>query len=86
MKILSIRRAPLCAGTNVVAHFDVEITPEFRVYCLSLREEPGGGHRITAPNAYGRRVATFTKDFAIRLTAAAVEALKELNARDNLAA
>jgi hypothetical protein len=87
MKILAIRPTPPGAGSTVLAHFDAEITPEFRIYCLALRLHHDGTYRISAPNAYGRRVATFTKEFAHRLVTAASLALLELNANDdNIAA
>jgi hypothetical protein len=80
MLIFNIRRAPPGAGANILASFDAEISPELRLYGLSLRQYPDGSHRISVPNAHGRRVATFAPVLAERLTQAATIALSELKA------
>lgn len=86
MKILSIRRAPSGVSANILAHFDVELTPEIRLYNLALRQYPDGNRSVAAPNAFSRRTATFSTDLAVRLTTAAATAFKELNADANHAA
>jgi hypothetical protein len=87
MLILNIKRAPPGASGNILAYFDAEISPELRLYGLSLREYPDGNRRISSPNAQGRRVVTFAPTLAELLTQAASLSLSELDAdNDTIAA
>ncbi len=80
MHILQIRPAPPGASGNTLAHFDAEVSADVRLYGLMLRKNTEGAFRVYAPNAFGKRVATFTPAFIERLTAAAAISYTELNA------
>lgn len=73
MRILSIRRE---AGSGTLARFDVEISPELRMYNMVLRSADGGKFRSYPPNAHGKHVATFHPALAEQITQAAVAAYK----------
>jgi hypothetical protein len=76
MRILSIRPAPEGAG-GAVAHFDVEISDDIRLFGLRLSRREAGGHSVYAPNAMGRRAATFSYELVDQIAAAALAALEE---------
>jgi hypothetical protein len=71
MKLLSIR---LEAGSGALARFDVEITPELRMYNMVLRSTANGLFRSYPPNAHGKHVATFHPALAEQITQVAVAA------------
>lgn len=77
MKILSITPADRPGGGRFpcVALFDVEIGGTIRLYNLRLLRGADGRFLTYAPNAHGRRCATFAADLAADLTAAATAAL-----------
>ncbi|RUV89237.1 hypothetical protein EOA60_08300 [Mesorhizobium sp. M1A.F.Ca.IN.020.06.1.1] len=70
MKILDIRPAPPGVG-RTVAHFDVQLTPDCRLYGLRLVQGDGGRFLTYAPNSHGVRVATFARDLADEISRAA---------------
>ncbi|RWE49275.1 MAG: hypothetical protein EOS79_07610 [Mesorhizobium sp.] len=76
MKVLDIRPAPPGVG-RTVAHFDVQLTPDCRLYGLRLVEAGGGRHLTYAPNSHGIRVATFTRELADQISRAASAAWSE---------
>lgn len=82
MKILSIRPVPPGAG-GAVAHFDVEINDDIRLFGLRLSERAAGGHSVYSPNAMGRRCATFSYKLVDQIAAAALAALKEQMPNDH---
>lgn len=63
MKILSIRPAPPGEG-KTLARFDIELTPELRMYDLRLVQAADGRRLTYSQNAGGRRTATFVGDLA----------------------
>lgn len=65
-----------------VARFDVEVTPQLTLFNWTLRRAPKGGHIVLPPNALGKRVAGFDRDFAGHVTQAAVAAYRELSPYD----
>ncbi|WP_374829653.1 hypothetical protein [Paenochrobactrum pullorum] len=75
MKILQIRPAPFGVGEKTLALFDVELSPECRIFNLALRKNSSGQYRIVSPNSQGRHVVTFSKNISAQLTEAAVAAL-----------
>lgn len=72
MRILSIRRDP--GGGNTVARFDVQLTPDVRMFGLKLVRTPRG-HRVYPPHSNVNNVATFAPAFAESLVRAALAAL-----------
>jgi len=84
MRILSIRPAAPGSG-NARARFDVEFDGGLRLYHLKLAETPSGW-RVFAPSAFGDATATFTRDLAADLVAAARSALGEIDRHDRDAA
>ena len=62
MRILSIRPAP--PGGKTLARFDIELTPELRMYDLRLVQAADGRRLTYSQNAGGRRTATFVGDLA----------------------
>jgi len=63
MRILSIRPAPPGEG-KTLARFDIELTPELRMYDLRLVQAADGRRLTYSQNAGGRRTATFVGDLA----------------------
>ena len=84
VKILSIRPAPPGAG-GAVAHFDVEISDDIRLFGLRLSRREAGGHSVYAPNAAGRRAATFSYALVDQIAAAALAAIEELKPHEHAA-
>ncbi|TIT18557.1 MAG: hypothetical protein E5W70_28835 [Mesorhizobium sp.] len=84
MKILSIRPEPPGLG-NIIARFDVALTDELRLFGLRLTERTAGGYAVYAPNAMGRRCATFSPNLVEEISRAALAALKELRPHDRSA-
>jgi len=73
MKILAIRPA---AGPKDVAFFDVELSPQLRMFNLILRRGQHGGLRTYARKAAGKHAASFHPDLAEQITRAATAALR----------
>ena len=86
MRIIEIRPSPPGADGRAVAHFDIEISPDVRLFGLRLIEAPSGHHLVYAANFQGRPTATFSREFASSLSRAACAALREGIARDRNAA
>ncbi|RWF66642.1 MAG: hypothetical protein EOS47_05190 [Mesorhizobium sp.] len=80
MRILDIRPAPPGTG-RTVAHFDLQLTDECRLYALRLVQGDGGRLLTYAPNSHGARVATFARELAEQITRAASAAWSEYIAR-----
>lgn len=76
MKVLYCRRLDPAKERDAVAFVDFELNDHIRIYGLRLIRQPDGAMYIYAPQAGGRRTATFSKPMAERLTAMAVEALE----------
>jgi hypothetical protein len=81
LQILSIQPEPPGCG-NVVARFDVALTDELRLFGLRLTERSAGGYAVYAPNAMGRRCATFSPNLVEEIARAALAALKEQKPHD----
>lgn len=71
MQIMSIRPAPFGVGERTIALFDVELSPEVRVYNLALRRNGEGQLRTVSPNSQGRHCVTFSTGLSSKITAAA---------------
>jgi hypothetical protein len=69
-----------------VARFDVEVTPQLTLFNWTLRSAPAGDHIVLPPNALGKRVAGFDRQFAAQVTHAAVAAFQGLLPHDQSAA
>ncbi len=67
-------------GMRVVAHFDLQLSDDVRLYGLRLMESPEGNRFTYAAQAGSRRTATFARPFAERVTAAASHALEAVTA------
>lgn len=78
--ILAVRPTPVGAG-RTIAHFDVQLTGEVRMFNLKL-VRGHRGYRIYAPSAYGSSVATFSPDLSEQLIGAVEAALGEKPAND----
>ena len=68
---------------RALARFDVEVTPSLTLFNWTLRAAPDGGHVVLPPNALGKRVAGFSREFAAEVTQAALAAFKELSPNAN---
>lgn len=66
-----------------VARFDIEVTPALTLFNWTLRSAPAGDHIVLPPNALGKRVAGFDRDFARAVTQAAVAAFRELSPHEH---
>ncbi len=80
MQILYVRpvNEPASEGTRCLATIDLEFSPELRLYGLRLLRMADGDHRLYAPQSGQRRVATFSKEMASRLTDMALRAVENL--------
>jgi hypothetical protein len=72
-KILSIR--PLWGGGKRLAEFDLELNDGLRLYSLKLCRGDHGHNLVFAPQAGGKRTATFVGDFAAKIADLATAAL-----------
>ncbi|MGO7541848.1 hypothetical protein ACC680_25050 [Rhizobium ruizarguesonis] len=72
MHIISIR--PETTGGNTLARFDVQLTPDIRMFGMKLVKTPRG-HRVYPPNTSMNNVATFAPAFAESMICAALAAL-----------
>lgn len=68
------RPASFPGAARTIAKFTVELDG-VRLFGLHLRERPDGSRVTVAPNIAGRHSATFRRDIAEQLTAAASNAL-----------
>lgn len=82
MQILSIRPEP--GGGNTLARFDIQLTPDIRMFGLKLVATPRG-HRVYPPHTSTHNVATFAPAFAEKMIRAALAALAGEN-RDRISA
>jgi len=78
LHIMDIRPEPYSSGSTI-ALFDVQLTPDIRLFNLKLIENPRG-RRVHAPKAFCASVATFSPALAEQLTRAASAALAGVNA------
>lgn len=81
MKILNLE--PVTGhggGMRAIALFDLQLTDDVRLYGLRLMEAPDGNRFTYAAQAGARRSATFARQFAERVTAAASHALEAVTA------
>lgn len=69
-----VERPPSPGGAKTLARFTVDLDG-VRIFSLLLRELPDGTRRTVAPNLGGQHVATFRRDLAEQITAAASAAL-----------
>lgn len=76
MQILSITPTPDDGrpGVREVAKFDLQVTPEVRLLGCKLMQAPDGKRFSYGPAARGNRAATFTHDYAVRVTKEAEKA------------
>lgn len=82
MRILAVRPAPPGEG-RTLARFDIELTPELRMYELRLVQTESGRRLTYSQNAGGKRTATFVGELADQITLLASNALDGgLNAND----
>lgn len=74
VQILNIRPAPAGAGGRTVAHVDLQLTDDCRLFNLKLVDAPNG-RRIYAPSAFGANTATFSPTLSAELIRAIEAAL-----------
>ncbi|WP_130229041.1 hypothetical protein [Bradyrhizobium sp. Leo121] len=74
MKILDIRPSPP-GERKTLARFDLELTPELRMYDLRLVQTESGRRLTYSQNAGGKRTATFVGTLADEVTQLASNAL-----------
>jgi hypothetical protein len=81
IEILDIR--PELGGGSTIARFDAELQSGIRLFNLKLSDS-GRGPRVFAPSAFGGAVATFSRETAAQLAAAAQKKLGEIAQNANL--
>ncbi|QJS27176.1 MULTISPECIES: hypothetical protein [Rhizobium] len=72
MHIISIR--PETTGGNTLARFDVQLTPDIRMFGMKL-VATARGHRVYPPHTSTHNCATFAPAFAESMICAALAAL-----------
>jgi hypothetical protein len=80
IQILDIR--PDGGGGSTIARFDAELQSGVRLFNLKLSDS-GRGPRVFAPSAFGGAVATFSRETAAQLAAAAQMKLGEIARNEN---
>lgn len=82
MRVIDMRPDGYTAmsGARTLALFDLEMTGGVRLYNILYRELPGGEKRVVAPNAMGKRSATFDLPTAREITRLAGIAYSNLKA------
>jgi hypothetical protein len=80
MHILSITPSHSDGGGSVreVARFDLQLSPDVRLYGLRLMQTPEGRHLTYAPSSAGRRFATFAPTLVEDITISAVSAFNDM--------
>ena len=68
--LTAVERQPSPSGARTLAKFTVDLDG-IRIFGLLLRELPDGSRRTVAPNLAGQHIATFRRDLAEVITAAA---------------
>ncbi|MDN2582368.1 hypothetical protein [Aquibium sp. ELW1220] len=81
MKILAIRPAPPGTG-RTVAHFDLQLTDDIRMFGMKLVQAEDGRFLTYAPSSHGARAATFSTPLNDTITRAACAAFREGFASD----
>lgn len=82
MEILSIRPEPPGGSGRTIARCDIALNEDVRLFGLRIVAREAGGFAVYAPNAHGKRVATFSPDIVETIASAAVAALEELTPHD----
>lgn len=75
MQILYAHRVEERGQRPCIGFIDIELDEHVRLYGLRVVRQPDGRHVTYAPQCGQRRSATFSREFAEELTAAAVAAL-----------
>lgn len=70
------------SGHRAIAVFDLQLTPEARLYGLRLLRMRDGRLLTFAPQSGARRVATFAAPLAERITSLAVDQYEALTANE----
>ena len=73
-------------GNRCLATFDLELTPDCRLYGLRLLQMRDGRLLTFAPQSGARRVATFATSLAEKITNLAIDQHKAVTADDRNAA
>lgn len=78
MKILQLHPAgrKTGGGFRTLTRFDVQLTPNVRLYSLELVEAPTGELIVYSPKTRQGRAATFDSEFRGELATAAADALR----------
>lgn len=84
MHILNMTPAPPGVG-RTVAHFDLQLTDDVRLFGFKLVLGDGGQYIVHAANIHGVKAATFTRELHQQITRAAAQAWKEYNDERNAA-
>jgi hypothetical protein len=78
MQILDIKPvANSGGGMRTIAHFDLQLSDDVRLYGVRLMEAPDGKRVVYAAQAGSRRAATFARPLAEKITAAASQSYVE---------
>ncbi|MGB3044972.1 MAG: hypothetical protein WBB98_17500 [Xanthobacteraceae bacterium] len=78
MHILNMRPAPPGVG-RTVAHFDLQLSDDCRIFGFKLVRGGGGQYVVHAANIHGVKAATFTRELHQKIVRAAAQAWGKLN-------
>ena len=80
MEIIDLRPAPDIGGgsSRLLARFDLKAGEHLHVNSIALRRKADGHYFIVAPNAVGKKSATFHPTLAKEITALAVERFRKI--------
>jgi hypothetical protein len=68
-----------------VAHFDLQLTPDVRLFGFKLVRGSGGQYVVHAANIHGVKAATFSRELHHQIVRAAAQAWGTLNDERNAA-
>ncbi|UPK40104.1 hypothetical protein IVB18_24470 [Bradyrhizobium sp. 186] len=78
MLVLNMKPAPPGVG-RTVAHFDLQLTDDCRIFGFKLVTGSGGQYVVHAANIHGVKAATFTRELHQQITRAAAQAWSKIN-------
>jgi hypothetical protein len=84
LDILNMRPAPPGAS-RTVAHFDLQLTDDCRLFGFKLVLGAGGQYVVHAANIHGIKAVTFSRELHQQITRAAAQAWSKINDERNAA-
>jgi hypothetical protein len=78
LHVFNMRPAPPGVG-RTIAHFDLQLTDDVRLFGFKLVTGSGGQFVVHAANIHGAKAATFTRELHQQIVRAAAQAWSKIN-------